>query len=151
MARANGRRFPRTASVVAVGGRCGNPPLLRSGPIRMRELHSIIGVLVIAVNGLAVVAGALYIWREREPHRAYAHVLAFGQVVLVAQCLVGLILLSQGNRAPDKLHYLYGALALGAILSPWIYAPTERSRRLAWFVGASLLATGLGIRAYTTG
>jgi hypothetical protein len=125
--------------------------LVRSGATRMRELHSIIAVLVIAVNGLAFAAGGVYLWRRREPHRAYAHVLALGQVVLVAQGAVGLILLSEDFRAPDRLHYLYGALALGAILSPWLYAPGEPRRRLAWFVGASLLATGLAIRAYLTG
>lgn len=125
--------------------------LVRSGATRMRELHSIIAVLVIAVNGLAFAGGGIYLWRRRPPHRVYAHVLAFGQVVLVAQAAVGLILLSQGHRAPDRLHYLYGALALGAILSPWLYAPADARRRLGWFVGASLLATGLAVRAYITG
>jgi heme A synthase len=117
----------------------------------MTSLHSIIGVLVIAVNGLAFVAGGLYLWRRREPHRVYAHVLALGQVLLVAQAAIGLILLSEDLRAPDRLHYLYGALALGAVLSPWVYAPAEPRKRLAWFVGASILAAALAVRAYLTG
>jgi hypothetical protein len=117
----------------------------------MTSLHSIIGVLVIAVNGLAFVVGGLYLWRRREPHRVYAHVLALGQVLLVAQAAIGLILLSEDLRAPDRLHYLYGALALGAVLSPWVYAPAEPRKRLAWFVGASILAAALAVRAYLTG
>lgn len=125
--------------------------MLGSAPRRMTSLHSILGVLVIAVNGLAFVAGGLYLWRRREPHRPYTHLLALGQVLLVAQAAVGLILLSDDRRAPDRLHYLYGALALGAVLSPWIYAPGEPRKRLAWFVGASLLAAALALRAYLTG
>jgi hypothetical protein len=45
---------------------------------------------------------------------------------------------------------VYGSLALGAVLAPWLYAPSEPRRRLAWFSGASLLAGALAVRAYTT-
>jgi len=38
-----------------------------------------------------------------------------------------------------------------AALSPWIYAPADRRRRLAWFAGATLLAGALAVRAYMTG
>jgi hypothetical protein len=114
-------------------------------------LHAIIALLVVVVNGAGFVVGLLYIWRRREPHRAYAHVLALGQTLLVAQVAIGLLLLSDDLRAPDRLHYLYGALALGAILSPWLYAPYEPRRRLTWFVGTSALATALAARAYVSG
>ncbi len=75
----------------------------------------------------------------------------FGQTTLLAQGAIGLLLLSSDHRSPDKLHYLYGALALGAIVSPWLYAPAEPRKRLAWFSGASALAAALGVRAYLTG
>ena len=48
------------------------------------------------------------------------------------------------------MHYVYGGLALGAVLSPWFYAPSDARRRLAWFVGATLLAAVLAARAYMT-
>ncbi len=117
----------------------------------MEGLHAINAILVVAVNGLALAAGAVYLIRRREPRRAYAHVLALGQTLLVAQVALGLLLLSEDRRAPDRLHYLYGALALGAILSPWLYAPREPRKRLVWFVGASGLATALAVRAYVSG
>jgi hypothetical protein len=63
---------------------------------------------------------------------------------------LGLLLLSDGLRTVDRLHYLYGALALGAVLSPWFYAPPVPARRLVWFTGASLAGSALAIRAYTT-
>jgi len=114
------------------------------------ELHEINAALVVAVNLLAFGWGGIYLWRKRYPGRLFAHALALGQSLLIAQVALGLLLLSDGRRAVDKLHYLYGTLALLAALSPWLYAPPVPARRLGWFVGATLLATALSIRAYTT-
>jgi hypothetical protein len=116
----------------------------------MLGLHAANAVIVIAVNLLAAVWGAVYLRRKRPPGRVYAHVLAFGQAVVIAQVALGLLLLSDGRRTADQLHYLYGTLTLLAALSPWVYAPPVPARRLAWFVGATLVATALSIRAYTT-
>jgi hypothetical protein len=116
----------------------------------VRDVHALIALLVIGANLLAFGWGASYLVRKRYPGRIYAHVLAAGQALLIAQVAVGLLLLSDGHRAPDELHYLYGALALGAALAPWLYAPPVPARRLAWFVGATLFATALAVRAYTT-
>ena len=79
-----------------------------------------------------------------------ANLLVLAQTLLVAQVGVGLLLLSDDRRTSDQLHYLYGTLALGAVLAPWLYAPEEPRRRLAWFVGATLLAGLLAGRAYMT-
>jgi len=116
----------------------------------MLALHAANPVLLIAVNVLAFVWGAVYLRRRRPPGRVYAHVLALGQALVIAQVAIGLLLLSDGRRSADQLHYLYGTLALLAALSPWVYAPPVPARRLAWFVGATLLASALSIRAYTT-
>jgi hypothetical protein len=116
----------------------------------MLALHQINALVLIAVNLLACGWGASYLVRKRYPGRIYAHVLAAGQALLIAQVALGLLLLSDGRRAADRLHYLYGVLALVAALSPWLYAPPVPARRLAWFVGATLFATALSVRAYTT-
>jgi len=116
----------------------------------MLALHQLNAVVLILVNLLACGWGASYLFRKRYPGRVYAHVLAAGQALLIAQVGLGLLLLSDGRRAPDKLHYLYGFLALCAALAPWLYAPPVPARRLAWFVGATLFATALSVRAYTT-
>lgn len=116
----------------------------------MRDVHALNGVVVIAANLLALGWGLFYVRRKRYPGRVYAHVLAAAQALVIAQVAVGLLLLSDDNRTADKLHYLYGVLALGAVLSPWLYAPPVPARRLFWFVGASLFAAALSVRAYTT-
>jgi hypothetical protein len=117
----------------------------------MVGLHAWNAVVLIAVNTLAGAVGLVAARRRTEPGRIFEHLVALGQTLLVAQGALGLLLLSSDHRAPDRLHYLYGAVALGIVLSPWFYAPPDRQRRLVWFAGASLVAAALGVRAYMTG
>jgi uncharacterized membrane protein YedE/YeeE len=92
----------------------------------MLGLHAANAVLLIAVNVLAAGWGAFYLRRKTMPGRLYAHALALGQSLVIAQ------------------------VALGAVLSPWLYAPPVPARRLLWFTGAALVGSALAVRAYTT-
>jgi hypothetical protein len=116
----------------------------------MLTAHHVLAAAVIAVTALAAVVGGVSYWRAREPGALVANLLVLAQTLLVAQVGLGLLLLSDHRRAPHQLHYLYGVLALGAVLSPWLYAPREPRRRLAWFAGATLVAAALAVRAYLT-
>jgi hypothetical protein len=117
----------------------------------MVEVHHAVAFLVLAATFGAATAGGWAYYRRSEPRGLVTHLLALAQTVLVAQVGLGLLLLSQHHRAADRLHYLYGTLALLAALSPWMYAPTDRRARLAWFAGATLVAGALAVRAYMTG
>ena len=117
----------------------------------MLDAHTLLAFLVVGVPALAALAGGLVYWRRRGAGRTVAHLLALAQTLLVAQVGLGLLLLSDERRATDELHYLYGSLSLGAILVPWLYAPAEGPRRLAWFAGTSALAAALAVRAFMTG
>jgi hypothetical protein len=113
-------------------------------------VHEAVGIGAMTVCALAFLGGLLTYRRRRESPLLVRHLLALAQTVLVAQVALGLLLLSDDRRAGDELHYAYGTLALAAVLAPWIYAPVEPRRRLAWFTGATLLAGMLAVRAYTT-
>jgi hypothetical protein len=116
----------------------------------MLDAHRVVAVAVLAVTaGSALWAWVVYA-RRRPASRLLANLLVLAQIVLVAQVGLGLLLLSDHRRAPERLHYLYGTLALGAVLAPWLYAPEEPRRRLAWFGGATLVAALLAARAYMT-
>src|SRR5436309_15733371 len=105
----------------------------------MLTAHRTVAFLVLAATfGAAILAGVAY-YRRREPRGLVTHLLALAQTLLVAQVGLGLLLLSDHHRAPHRLHYLYGTLALLAVLSPWMYAPAERRARLGWFAGATLV------------
>lgn len=116
----------------------------------MVTLHQVVAVASIAVTALAALLGGVAYARRRPAGRLVSQLLALAQTVLVAQVGLGLLLLSDDRRTPDDLHYLYGTLALAVVLSPWLYAPAEPRRRLAWFAGATLVAALLAIRAYMT-
>ena len=79
--------------------------------------------------------GGLLYWRRRGAGAVATHLLSLAQTLLVAQVAVGLLLLADDRRAGDELHYAYGAMALGAALVPWFYAPESGPRRLLWFSG----------------
>ena len=112
----------------------------------MSAAHETLAVVAIVVALAASAAGA-YAYRRRGSAGAFVgHLLALAQTVLIAQVAVGLLLLSDDRRASEELHYAYGALALGAVLAPWLYAPGEPRRRLLWFAGATLLAGALALR-----
>ena len=116
----------------------------------MVSLHHGLAVAVIVAALLAVAGGSYALYRRRAGGWL-THLLAAAQTLLIAQVAIGLLLLGSHHRAPQRLHYLYGTLALLAVLSPWLYAPPDARRRLIWFVGATLVAAALGVRAYMTG
>ena len=117
----------------------------------MLSAHAFVAVLVVVVPALAAFAGGFVYWRRRGAGRLVTNLLVLAQTLLVAQVALGLLLLSDGRRAVEELHYVYGSLSLGAILAPWMYAPAEGPRRLLWFAGTSLLAAALAVRAFMTG
>ncbi len=114
----------------------------------MLTVHHINAFLLIAVCLLA--SGAAFWARRTHPGALVAQLLALAQTLIVAQVALGLLLLSDHHRAKDHLHYAYGTFALAAILSPWLYAPSEPRARLLWFAIATLIAAALGVRAWMT-
>jgi len=116
----------------------------------MLTVHQWVAVAVLVVTAAAAVWGIVTWLRRREPGPLLQQLLALVQTVLVAQVAIGLLLVSDGRRTSDDLHYIYGTLALAAVLAPWFYAPEDPRRRLAWFSFTSLLAGALAVRAYTT-
>jgi hypothetical protein len=115
----------------------------------MLAVHHWNAILVIAV--CAAASGAAFLARRRRrAGSGVAHLLALAQTLIVAQVALGLLLLSGHRRAHDKLHYAYGTFALLAVLSPWLYAPTDPRGRLLWFAVAMLVAAALAVRAWTT-
>ncbi|HLF68847.1 MAG TPA: hypothetical protein VI503_05830 [Gaiellaceae bacterium] len=117
----------------------------------MVSVHLWLGVAAIATCVVAALLGFVGYRRGGGAGSVTTHALALAQTALIAQAALGLLLLADDRRAPDRLHYAYGAFALGAVLAPWFYAPASGSRRLLWFAGATLLAGALATRAFMTG
>jgi hypothetical protein len=116
----------------------------------MVAVHVVLAVAVMAVCAGAALYGFVA-YRRGRAGATVSHALVLAQTALIGQAAVGLLLLSDDRRAPDRLHYAYGAIALGVVLSPWFYAPAEGPRRLLWFAATTLLAGALAVRAFMTG
>lgn len=117
----------------------------------MLGVHHWLGAALIVVCAAAALVAGLRYWRRTGAGPVTAHLLALAQTLLVAQVAIGLLLLADDRRAPEELHYLYGSLALAAVLVPWFYAPESGSRRLLWFAGTTAVAAALAVRAFMTG
>ena len=115
----------------------------------MVSVHEVLGFAVIGICVVAAVVG--FVAYRRGAGAIVSHALVLAQTALIAQAAVGLLLLSDEHRAPDRLHYAYGAFALGVVLAPWFYAPVAGPKRLLWFAGTTLVAGALAVRAFMTG
>jgi hypothetical protein len=114
----------------------------------MVDVHHAVAVLVIAV--CLVASATALIARRRGAGPIVAHLLALAQTLVVAQVLLGLLLLARHKHAAERLHYAYGTFALLCLFAPWLYAPSDPRARLLWFAIATFVAGALGVRAYMT-
>jgi len=76
----------------------------------VNDVHLVVGVLSIALNGAAGLYGAWCWWRAR-PSVWFWRGLRAGQAVVVVQVALGGVLVLLG-RKPPGLHVLYGVLPL---------------------------------------
>ena len=77
----------------------------------METLHLIVGVAVLVTNLAAGAIGAIA-WLRKRPSVGFWYVLRTAQGTVVAQVLLGAILVLSGHESPDDLHYVYGVLPL---------------------------------------
>jgi hypothetical protein len=73
-------------------------------------LHTALGYLLIGVNALAGLLGALR-WWQRRPTRAFWPLLRAGQLLVLLQAVGGATLLLEGRQLP-RLHLIYGLVPL---------------------------------------
>lgn len=76
----------------------------------MKDVHLVVGIAAIAVNGAATLIGA-WCWRLARPSPWFWRVLRVGQALVVVQAALGGVLLVIGYK-PHHLHVLYGLLPL---------------------------------------
>ena len=77
----------------------------------MDTVHLIMGITVLVTNLGAAVWGGIA-WFRQAPSPGFWYLLRTAQVAVVAQVLLGAILLLLGRSATDGLHYLYGVLPI---------------------------------------
>jgi heme A synthase len=90
--------------------------------------------------------------RGSNPSPGYLGALILDEAVGVIQGLIGGVLLLQGHRPPDALHFLYGFLAVVALPVAYFLGSGGVDRRDSGIFGlAGLLLVGVAIRGTMTG
>jgi heme A synthase len=117
----------------------------------MPEVHMIVGASLILANLVVAIWGFVAYRRNSPPGRAFTQVLALAQTLVIAQACLGLILLSDGYRPADKLHFAYGLLPLLAVAYPYALRGEDGRQNILYFSIGSALIAALGVRAYMTG
>lgn len=103
-------------------------------------------------------AFALGVWaawnylRGRDVSSSYWGALIIGELLMVGQGLLGLLLTLSGARPLDLLHFLYGVLVALSWPAVYIYTNAQTGRReIGLYALASFFIFGLAIRAIMTG
>lgn len=78
-------------------------------------------------------------------------ILIVGEIMMLVQAGLGVILLASGLFPARLIHFLYGSLAVLTLPALWVYTRGERDRRasLIWAL-AGLFMMGLTLRAIGT-
>lgn len=78
---------------------------------RLSQMHTYLGIAVLAGNGAAGITGAL-LWLRSRLSNWFWYLLRAAQVSVAVQVAVGLVLLARGETSPDGLHIAYGIAPL---------------------------------------
>jgi hypothetical protein len=76
------------------------------------ETAHLIGGIAVLVTNLVAGAWGGVAWLRQRPSVAFWHMLRIAQAAVVAQVLLGAVLILLGRESPDGLHYVYGLLPL---------------------------------------
>jgi hypothetical protein len=126
-------------------------------------VHQLLGILVVVATGALLAAGGWSTIAARRSRGARDHRFAVDRLVLLviglvlANGLVGLLLIGAGRRPADALHLLYGPAALATLpVGAWLSrrasaVSTTARRRDAWLIGATLILLGIELRLFMTG
>ncbi len=77
----------------------------------MTAVHETFALVALAANVGAAAWGAIC-WSQGIPSKAFWYALRVAQLTVVVQVILGLVLLAEGKRPADDLHYVYGVVPL---------------------------------------
>ena len=116
----------------------------------MPLVHEIIGFAVAALFAVICVWGLVCLAIHRDPGKHFWLPIAFVQVAIGLQIIVGVLLVLLGYELPELLHMGYGIFCVAALV--WAHIEARRRPR-PWvpFVWATGIAFMLSLRALQTG
>jgi heme A synthase len=108
---------------------------------------------VVLIYSIFMALWGLFLYaRSSGPSGGYLGALILNEAVIILQALIGVVLLTQGHRPAQSLHYLYGVALFLTLPAAYLYSDRGETRRDSLVFGvAAIVLAGLTIRAMTTG
>lgn len=115
-------------------------------------IHSRMALTAIMFAFVLGVWGAWDFWRGRGIRPSYWGALVIGEILLLAQGLLGVMLVLTGALPYDLLHFLYGVLVVLAWPAVYVYTHARQGRtEVGWYALVAFAIFLLALRAQTTG
>jgi hypothetical protein len=77
----------------------------------MKDVHAIVGIATLFLNVVAAAWGGIA-WIRADPSVSFWYVLRTAQLSVAVEVVLGLVLLAEGRKPPDDLHYVYAVAPL---------------------------------------
>lgn len=91
-------------------------------------------------------------FRKENMSASYWGALIIGEILVVAQGVLGIVLVITGHSPADIIHFLYGVLVAAGWPAVYIYTNARATRtEAALYALMSFFIVGLAIRALMTG
>jgi hypothetical protein len=117
------------------------------------QLHGVLSNSAVLFFLILGIWGLYRAIRKQGVGGSYMGALVIGELIFVAQAVMGIILaLGGGSPGRGAFHYLYGAFALVALPGLFAYLRGDDSNLAQWYYGlATLFLFGIALRAIGTG
>lgn len=114
-------------------------------------VHARLGTAMLLFLSVAGVWGLATFFLRRGISGSYWGILAAGEILILAQMIVGIILWIEGARPARTIHVLYGIVAAISIPGYYAYTRGQDDRRTSLAYGLiCLFLVGISIRAMGT-
>jgi hypothetical protein len=118
----------------------------------LTDLHCRVALATIFFAFALGAWGVLAFLRGSGVTSSYFGALVIGEILVIAQALIGLFLVVTGRTPADGLHYLYGIVVPLTWVAVYIYTRGAQTRREMIIYGlVSFFVMGLAIRGIMTG
>ncbi len=117
----------------------------------LTDIHVRLGTSMLLFLSVAGVWGLAIFFLRRSITGSYWGILAVGEILVLAQLIVGIILWIDGARPARTIHVLYGIVAAISIPGYYAYTKGRDDRRASLTYGLiCLFLVGISIRAIGT-
>lgn len=125
------------------------------------QIHQDMAPVILAAGGITLICGIVLLVlvrgrnAEQSPKRAirtFRILLSITAALGLIQAIIGGLMLTQGAKPGDGLHFVYGGIVLLAIPVAYVYSDQAQVRRdIIIMVIAVIAVIGAAIRALMTG